>query len=446
MRCRQALILIVLVAAAAGAAPNAPKDVAQPAISSLRSRDVTLSATAKAPAAMIPNDPATNKKASNQLALAAKLGPLAPITALAFSPDDKTLYLGSYGRVAVWDMQTGKFTRYLEGVEGAVHVLKFSVDGSRLAVAGGLPARSGTVLLYDGKRPTKPVATITGHEDVVYGMDFAPNGQRLATASFDKLVKVWDLKTQKEVFTIARHSDQVYAVAYSPDGSSIVSAGKDLSVKIFSAEDGKSKRSLVGHGRPVLTLGITADSKQLLSAGEETQIRWWSLENGSSTRRASGHSGGINELVFSGDRKVIASVGTDKRVHIWNPANGGQTKTLAGADDHLFAVALNSDGKRVAAGGFKGVARVWDIASGRVLAAGYSAPAHTKTPEYLTMTPEGYFTASTGVAAVVRWQIGGIDADTKALNATLVRPDEVAKSLAGEAVTPVKITPPEIKE
>jgi hypothetical protein len=172
------------------AAPAAPR---RPA-SLVRTLDVVLPSTATLPAdvaksfALAPANP-------GKLELAMKIGPLPPVTALAYSPDGKLLAVGSYGALAVWDLAAAELSRSLEFL-GAVHCVAFSPDGSRLAAAGGLPARSGQVTIYD-PATWQVVATLGEHTDVVYNVAFSPDGKTLATASFDKTAKMWNLENLK---------------------------------------------------------------------------------------------------------------------------------------------------------------------------------------------------------------------------------------------------------
>src|SRR5205085_7845330 len=83
------------------------------------------------------------KTAPAKLQLGLKIGPLAPIAAVAFDKDGKRLAAGSYGQVVVWDLETAKPTKLLTNVLGAVNDLKFSPDGQILAVAGRQPSAKG---------------------------------------------------------------------------------------------------------------------------------------------------------------------------------------------------------------------------------------------------------------------------------------------------------------
>jgi len=60
--------------------------------------------------------------------------------------------------------------------------------------------------------------TLKGHTDGATPVTFSPDGKRLASGSFDRTVKLWDVATGKEQATLKGHTSGVYSVVYSPDG------------------------------------------------------------------------------------------------------------------------------------------------------------------------------------------------------------------------------------
>src|SRR3954463_5663183 len=93
----------------------------------------------------------------------------AEIYSMAWRPDGSAVALGGYKEVRLIDPATRKALATLPGEAEAVRSIAFSRDGSRLAAAGGLPARKGEVKIWD-VATQKELATISGHSDAIYAV------------------------------------------------------------------------------------------------------------------------------------------------------------------------------------------------------------------------------------------------------------------------------------
>ncbi len=383
------------------------------------------------PTAAVPPAGALGPGAPAPLRLVLAAGPLAPVDAVAFSPDGKRLAVGSYGRVSVWDLGGVRVEKVLTNVLGAVNDVRFSPDGKLLAAAGGQPSAKGDLRLFEADG-WKLRTVLAGHDDVVASVAFGPDGKHLASASFDKTVRVWDLGTLKAERVLTGHSDFVYAVAYGPDGKWLASASKDRSVKVVDAATGKSQLTFSGMEQDVLAVAVSRDGSRVVSAGYEPALHWWNAKTGERTRRQGGHGVAVNELCFSVDGRLLASAGGDGTVRLWDGASGAALRTLQ-AGSLVYAVALSPDGRLAAAGCFDGLVRVYDTASGRHLVSLLALPAPGDAPGWLALTPQGYASGQ-GLRDVARWQMGKQDAPAEAAWKWLGQPAVVARALRGEAL------------
>ena len=103
------------------------------------------------------------------------------------------------------------------------------------------------------RRRAPKLLTLRGHTGDVWSVAFSPDSKRIASASVDNTVKVWDAQTGAAVLTLRGHTSQVSSVAFSPDGKRIVSAGiLDKTVKLWDAQTGVEALTLRGHTESIL--------------------------------------------------------------------------------------------------------------------------------------------------------------------------------------------------
>jgi WD40 repeat protein len=378
------------------------------------------------------------------LALALKVGPLPPVTALVFSPDGKTLAVGGYRAVTFWDLATGKATKAIVHLPGPVQSLAFRPDGAQLAIAGGAPGSSGEVQVYDTKTFTKVGATLEGHTDVVMSVAWSPDGKFIATGSQDKTARLWQWPEGKESKLFKDHSDGVTRVCFSPDGKALYTASMDHNLRRYDAEKGTLVRAFTGHNEGVTAMAYSPQNNVLISAGSETELRRWNPETGDNAGRYGGHSGTVTEIVFSKDMKFIASASGDHSIRIWDGGGNNALRVLSGSDDWQYAVAISPDDRWTVGGGADGIVRLWETASGRLRLMLLSWPADkSPVPEWAAITPEGYYDASNTWAKLLHPQAAERPAPRLATFVTTLRqPENVLKSWQAAPLDPAKLPPP----
>ena len=126
---------------------------------------------------------------------------------------------GKDSAVRVWDVETGRELRKLEGHKGRVLTVDVSPDGKQV-LTGGSDTR---VILWDANNGNM-IRRFDGHNGSVSRATFMPDGKRLVSSSFDKTIRLWDLKTGKMIHAFTGHPTEVLWFAVSSDGRQMLSS------------------------------------------------------------------------------------------------------------------------------------------------------------------------------------------------------------------------------
>jgi WD40 repeat protein len=122
--------------------------------------------------------------------------------------------------------------------------------------------------------------TLEGHSNTVSSVAFSHNSTRLASASYDSTVKIWDASSGTCLHTLEGHSSEVTSVAFSHESTRLASASYDNTIKIWDASNGACLHTLEGHSSEVSSVAFSHDSTRLASASHDNTIKVWNTSSG----------------------------------------------------------------------------------------------------------------------------------------------------------------------
>ena len=279
----------------------------------------------------------------------------------------------------------------------------WSPDGKRVASA----SRDKTVQVWDAHK-CLPGWVDRSHKDEVFAAAWSPDGKRVVSAGADRIARVLDAATGELLLSYREHHNSVLALSWSPDGRTIASASLDHSVQVWDSFSGRQLLIFRGHSAEVFTVAWSPDGKRIASGGNDGSAQVWSpdVSPAKSSLTYTNHPSPIEALAWSPDGKHIASAGIDGTVQIWDASTGYQSCAYSGHDGIVYTVAWSSDGKRVASAGLDKTAQVWEPpAQGSPLCI-YRG--HIGAVRSVAWSPDGMQIASAGLDKMVHvWKPEG---------------------------------------
>lgn len=263
----------------------------------------------------------------------------------------------------VWDCDTGTPLHTLKGHTSWVLAVAYSPNGAIIATG----SMDNSVRLWDAKKGQSLGGPLKGHAKWITSLAWEPyhaqetGRPRLASASKDSTVRVWDVVSKRIDIVLSGHKGSVTCVRWGGMGK-IYTASHDKTIKVWDAKQGTLIQTLQAHAHRVNHLALSTDFvlrtayhdhtkkvpeadadkvtaarkrfeqaatvnnkivERLVSASDDFTMYLWEPESSNKpVARLLGHQKEVNHVTFSPDMAYIASAGFDNHVKLWNGRDG----------------------------------------------------------------------------------------------------------------------------
>ncbi|RCJ40305.1 hypothetical protein A6769_02760 [Nostoc punctiforme NIES-2108] len=328
------------------------------------------------------------------------------ITSIAYEPERHIIASGCLdGTVNIWDVNTGKCLKTVQGEGGAVLSIAFTSDSKLLASS----VKAKIISIWD-VITSKPIQTLQEHSSYISLVAFSRDGQTLASSSSgNRTVNIWDIKTGRYLQTLTGHISAINSLTFSNFGN-LVTGSVDRTVKLWDVVNGKCLKTWRGRTDFVNSVQFSSNGEIIVSGSQHT-IALWNVTTGECIQAFYDYQDWLNCAALSPNGQILAcgNIGNvNSIIRLWQVnqlSNFSQLpdKILQGHTDSIWSIAFSPDSKILGTGSSDRTLKLWDCQTGQCL---FTFVGHTGAVLSVAFSPDGRTIAScSGHSTMKLWDL-----------------------------------------
>ncbi|KGQ91576.1 U3 small nucleolar RNA-associated protein 13 [Candida albicans GC75] len=244
--------------------------------------------------------------------------------------------------------------RVYEGHTDILNAVDVSTDGKWIATAS--KDNEARLWRWNGElQDFEPFARFQGHAGAITAISLSKSQNEpkfLITGSSDLTIKKWKIPNtpnsivKTSEYTRRAHDKDINSIDVSPNDEYFATASYDKLGKVWQTDSGETIGVLKGHKRGLWDINFYKFDKLIVTGSGDKTIKVWSLLDFSCKKTLEGHTNSVQRVkFFNREHPQLLSCGADGLIKLWDYKQGEIIKSLDNHDQRIWAVDLKNDGE-----------------------------------------------------------------------------------------------------
>ncbi|KAH8511849.1 hypothetical protein H0E87_009142 [Populus deltoides] len=270
-----------------------------------------------------------------------------------FSSDGKMLASsGHEKKVSIWNMEDFQASNSSEEHSHLVTDVRFRPSSSILATA----SFDKTVRIWDAAKPSISLFKLLGHAEQVMSLDFHPRKvDLLCSCDGNDEIRLWNVN-KRTCMRVSKGATR--QVRFQPTTGKLMATSTGNSINVIDVEVGNLVWDLKGHSKEVLSICWDTSGKYIASVSEDS-ARVWSLVGGNCLGKLHSNGNKFQSCAFHPGYSMLLIIGGYQVLEFWSPTDGGKTWSIPAHGGLIAALADSVENEMIASASHDHCVKLW---------------------------------------------------------------------------------------